>query len=227
MTRRAYDEALKKVHLKLLRMGLLLEKQYDDMIYSMERLDAEIAKRVIANDKAINEMDDIIENECIIYISRLQPVATDLRILTSTMEMITDLERMGDNCSDVANYILAITARNDKAINDGIIKMATIVREMFRDTIETYIERDSKRAIEIIERDDEVDRLFYGMVEELKAEMKENSALVDSNVDLIFIVKYFEKMADHLVNICNWVRYINSGVLSKHDSLDDSFDDVE
>ena len=216
MTRTRFDQSLAQMHRELLQMGALIEEQIQDMITALENQDKELAATIIKRDDEIDALEDHLEKECIALIAKEQPLARDLRTIASVLKIITDLERIADHCSDIAQYTIKLA---DEPYMKPIVHlphMAEQIKTMVSHTIHAYITKDVVLAQSVIAFDDEVDRAFDEIVAELGEKMKANSNHVNQGINLIFITKYLERMADHATNVCNWIIYTVTGELDQH-----------
>lgn len=218
MTRTLFDQSLGVMHRELLQMGALIEEQIQDMITALLHQDKELAAVIIKRDDEIDALEDHLEKECISLIATQQPLASDLRTIASVMKIITDLERIADHCSDIAQYTIKLADEPYMKPIVHIPRMAEQIKKMVADTIEAYITRDVGLAKTVIAFDDDIDQAFDEIVAELGEKMKQNSAYVNQGIHFIFIAKYLERMADHATNVCNWIIYTVTGKLDQHNN---------
>lgn len=218
MTRTLFDQSLGLMHRELLQMGALIEEQIQDMITALLHQDKELAAVIIKRDDEIDALEDHLEKECISLIATQQPLASDLRTIASVMKIITDLERIADHCSDIAQYTIKLADEPYMKPIVHIPRMAEQIKKMVADTIEAYITRDVELAKTVIAFDDDIDEAFDEIVAELGEKMKQNSAYVNQGIHFIFIAKYLERMADHATNVCNWIIYTVTGKLDQHNN---------
>lgn len=218
MTRTLFDQSLGLMHRELLQMGALIEEQIQDMITALLHQDKELAAVIIKRDDEIDALEDHLEKECISLIATQQPLASDLRTIASVMKIITDLERIADHCSDIAQYTIKLADEPYMKPIVHIPRMAEQIKKMVADTIEAYITRDVELAKTVIAFDDDIDEAFDEIVAELGEKMKQNSTYVNQGIHFIFIAKYLERMADHATNVCNWIIYTVTGKLDQHNN---------
>lgn len=216
MTRTRFDQSLAQMHRELLQMGALIEEQIQDMITALQNQDKELAARIIKRDDEVDALEEHLEKECIALIAKEQPLARDLRTIASVLKIITDLERIADHCSDIAQYTIKLADEPYMKPIVHIPQMAEEIRAMVSDTIHAYITKDVAMARSVIAFDDVIDRAFDEIVVELGGKMKENSNHVNQGINLIFITKYLERMADHASNVCHWIIYHVTGELDQH-----------
>jgi len=211
-TRQVYLEELTKLKSDVIRMGSMLENSLDRVIEALNNQDTKLAKKIMADDDKIDDMERAIEEECIDLIARQQPVATDLREITSVMRIISDLERIADHCADISEYIIR-AAKEKMPMPKQIGEMVEAVSKMIRMTIDAYINADAEAALKIIKKDDKVDELFEEIREDLFKSMKRHPDRIRAYGDYLMIIKYLERMADHCSNIAGWINFVVTGKL--------------
>lgn len=206
-----FEKELMKLHKDIVKMGAFIEESIDDMIKALLTMDRDIARHVVKNDDLIDEMEKKIERECLIIIARQQPIATDLRDITSILKIVTDLERIADHCEDICSFIVASDKIPDYPMVEEIPDMIQGVKKMVSDTIDAYIKKDYKLAKDIIERDDIIDDQFERIVETIIESMEQDSSTCRAATYYLYIAKYLERMADHATNIAEWIVYYITG----------------
>ena len=213
------EEKLKILNEKLSKQAYSVTEAIENSIKSLTGRDSELAKKVIDGDKNINLMENEIDELCIDYIALYQPKASDLRFITTAMKINTDLERMGDLAVDIAERAIELNQEPIIKPYVDIPRMCQIVKEMVRDSIRAFIEKNSKLAKEIILKDDEVDDLNVQIYNELLIFMVQDPKLIPRATKITFISKYLERIADHSTNICEDVYYFVEGKVLKHQEL--------
>lgn len=210
------EKDLRSIHNQLIKMGTLIEEAIGKTMTALKSQDRELANEVIGEDDQIDSLEKEIEKKCIEMIALQQPMATDLREILSILKMITDLERIGDHCSDISMYTIKLA--NEKYVKPlvHIPEMAENVSRMVKMTIDSYIHRDATTAQLVCDTDDLIDNYFESIIKELEDIMKENGEKISQCLSFIFIVKYLERMADHATNACEWIIY---NITGKHESL--------
>lgn len=216
MTRNIYEIALENLHNDLIRMGTLVEESIDLSIQALTKHDVVLAQAVIDNDDNINDLEQYIEKQCTNLIARQQPIAKDLRNITATLKIITDLERIADHSSDISS--LSIDLANSKYIKPliDIPKMSKMTRKMVDMAINSFINNDIDLAKKVCACDDYIDDLFEKIKNDLVYFIKKDENAINQSIDFLFIAKYLERMADHATNIGEWVVYVETG---KHEHL--------
>ena len=216
VTRHSFDQGLDDLHQDLIKMGSLVEESIDNTILALKKQDIELANQVFRNDDVIDELEKKIEKKCMNLIARQQPLAKDLRTISTALKIITDMERIADHSADIAE--LTIRMAHIKYIKPliDIPRMAEMAKHMVNKSIDAYVRQDVGLAQEVCASDDDVDDLFNKIILELVNIMKNDPQTVEQAIDLMFIAKYLERMADHATNIGEWVVF---NVTGEHDHL--------
>lgn len=209
--RNSFERQLQELNTELVGMGSLIEQAIEMAISAYVRQDVEKAKEAINFDDEINEKEKKIENLCLKLLLQQQPVAKDLRLISSALKMITDMERIGDHASDISEITIELAKEEEVNKMPQLEKMAKETTYMVIKSVEAFVNRDLELAREVIQYDDKVDRLFS----ELKAEIikRINASTEDGEqaTDLLMIGKYFERIGDHATNIAEWVIFAITG----------------
>lgn len=217
--RSVFDEQLEEMNQELTKLGMMCEYAIRKACVSLLQHDLMMAKEVPDLVEQINEEDRKIENLCLRLLLRQQPVATDLRRISSALKMITDMRRIGVQAADIAEIVTMDTIRE---VNDniGIRKMAENVMGMVSKSIDAFVHQDANMARQVIATDDKVDACFDHVREELIRDIQHMSDKVPSDqlkaygtsiLDLLMIAKYLERIADHAVRIAGWVTFSITG----------------
>jgi phosphate transport system protein len=209
--RQSYDQELEGLRAELLRMGELVSKAIEDAVQSLAKQDEELAKRVIAGDDAIDQLEMDIEDKCMVLIARQQPMARDLRIIGTGLKITTDLERMGDHAFDIAKVTLRLAHQPLIKPLVDIPRMARMAQQMLSDSLEAYMKLDIALAERVCVADNEVDNLNQQVFRELLTYMMEDQRTISQATQLIFVGRYLERIADHATNIAEWVIYLVTG----------------
>ena len=209
--RQNFDQLLKELHLDVVKMASLTEESIKQTIEALNTKDKDMAFNIIENDHAINKMEDKIANKCIELIATQQPTARDLRNITAVLKMITDIERIADHSVDISELMLETLDERYVKPPFYITSMASVACKMVKDVIDAYINRDGKLAEKVCEKDAIVDEYFDKVINDLQNLMYEQKETIKQSTVLMFIAKYFEKIADHATNIGEWVIYQITG----------------
>jgi len=211
MTRFSFDKALKELDFSLIKMGTYVEESIEKAIKSLTDKNTDLAVTIIDDDDIIDDMEQNIEKMCVTLIARQQPIAKDLRLITSVLKIITDLERIADHSADIAELTLNFKDKQFIKPLIDIPKMAEMARMMTDKAIDSFIKKDYELAKEVCASDDYVDELFEKVKLELADFVKSRPDDIDQIIDLLMIIKYIERMADHATNIGEWVAYSITG----------------
>ena len=212
--RSTFDMELEQLNLELIQMGGMIEDAIAKAIAALEAPDKNIANEIIANDHIIDEIERQIEARCLRLLMRQQPVARDLRAISTALKMITDMERIGDHASDIAELTIRLDSKKPLSMAKHIPEMARIASLMVHNCVKSFIDSNLEQAQLTIDQDDEVDNLFNVVRDEL---IKTLSGEIDGEkanqaIDLMMIAKYLERIGDHAVNICEWVVFYSTGL---------------
>lgn len=211
MGRANFENELKQLHNGIIEMGSLVETAIDDSIKAFKNNDLELCKTIIENDKNVDEMEKKIESKCLWLIAREQPIASDLRKITTALKIITDMERIGDHAVDIAELTMRIADKNTFADSSHIPQMAAAAIEMVRNAVTAYVNYDLGLAHATESKDDEIDEYFNLIKKELVKVFNTQPQNMDNAIDFLLIAKYLERIADHAVNICEWVHFSQTG----------------
>ena len=208
--RSRYDEELKNLHGALIDMGAMIESAISGAITALENRDIQKAKDIIAYDEEIDAQERLIEEMCMKLLLRQQPVARDLRMISTALKLITDMERIGDHAADISE--LAMMLRDLPQMNSASLReMAVQTSTMLISSVEAYVEQDEEKARAVIRQDDVVDDLFVTVKKEMIEAIRQNSDFSEAAADLLMAAKYFERIGDHATNIAEWTVYAFTG----------------
>lgn len=211
-----FDEELRALIEKVLKLGSMVEQAIGDSIESLVERDSAIAMHTIDNDHAVNSIDVEIDEECIRLIALRQPRARDLRLITTAMKITTDLERIGDLAVDISERALELNEEPQLKPYIDIPRMAEIAQKMVKDALDAFVKRDSVLARDVLTRDDLVDHLNYQVFNELLLFMIQDPKNISRAVKITYISKYLERIADHATNIAEMVVYLVEGKIIRH-----------
>ncbi|MHB8883338.1 MAG: phosphate signaling complex protein PhoU [Thermodesulfovibrionales bacterium] len=214
-----FDEELQHVKEKLLRMGSLVEDSIKHSVQALVERDNDLARKIIDRDRMVNTLDVEIDEESIRLIALKQPMAGDLRFITTAMKITSDLERMGDLAVNIAERALELNEEPILKPYIDIPKMREIAQGMTRDALDAFVRKDKKLAMEVIMRDDAVDDLKHDVLEELAFLMAQNPSTVSRAMKISFVAQYLERIADHATNIAEMVIYLVEGKIIRHMAL--------
>ena len=207
-----FDKKLKKLDEDLTRMGELCEIAIAEATKALIEGNTDQARAVIEADEEIDQMEKDIERLCLRLLLQQQPVAKDLRKISSALKMITDMERIGDQTSNIAEIVL--TFKNEDTVDiKGIGTMAEATSRMVRHSIKAYVDNDLEMARYVMEEDDKIDK-FFEKVRSNVADYIQNNNVENAEwiFDIIMVAKYLERIGDHATNIAEWVEFSITGV---------------
>lgn len=203
-----FEEKLNRLDDLLIEMGKLVTGSIENAVRALEEKNVELAKEVYESDAEINKMEDEIESLALTILLTEKPVASDFRFVTTTMKMINDLERIGDQAADISYLILKLNNRSYEPSDLGSIKgMAAITVKMLEDTLTAYLSGDLDLTEQVLTRDDQVDEYFHKVREEVIKDIKEERFATKNSLDIFLIAKYLERIGDHAENIAEEVYY--------------------
>ena len=209
--RNRFDRQLSTLNDELIEMGSMIEKSIETAIKALVNQDVDLARHAIEADEEIDRQERIIEDLCLKLLLQQQPVAKDLRLISSALKMITDMERIGDHASDISEITIALADQPYIKKLEHIQKMAKETMIMLVGSIEAFVDKDLEKANEVIKRDDVVDDLFDKVKKELIQMIHENADKGEQAADLLMVAKYMERIGDHATNISEWVIFSITG----------------
>ncbi|MDY0338780.1 MAG: phosphate signaling complex protein PhoU [Acholeplasmataceae bacterium] len=180
-------------------------------LYAFKNNDQNLAREVMAKDVEVDRYEEEIAKKALQIIWREQPLASDLRLVTGILKLITDIERIGDHASDIAEMTLHLDDQRNKRLLPITSKMAEIVEQMVLSSIQGLVNVDQVIANQVIETDDLVDDLFNQLILKMTLELKEDKVDPNEAIYVLMVAKYFERIGDHAVNIAEWIIFMVSG----------------
>ncbi|HAQ40001.1 MAG TPA: phosphate transport system regulatory protein PhoU [Clostridiales bacterium] len=209
--RNRFDAELENLNLELIKMGSLIETAIETSARALINRDLELIKKVNELEIEIDDMEKTIESHCLKLLLQQQPVASDLRVISTALKMITDMERIGDNASDIAE--IAEFMVDQEFIKDliHIPQMADATISMVKRRVDAFVNKDKELALKVCRDDDIVDDLFRVIKGELIEKIREKAENGAQAIDLLMIAKYLERIGDHAENIAEWVIFSITG----------------
>ena len=208
--RNKFDQQLEQLHLELIKMGALCEEAISASVKALLDGDQSMAEKSIAREKDIDQKERDIESLCMKLLLQQQPVARDLRSISSALRMISDMERIGDQAADIAElskFLKGCTLTGRVHLKD----MAVAAVQMVTDSVDSFVKKDLHMAQGVIQYDDVVDQYFCAVKDELTEMIRQSGGSAEQAVDLLMVAKYLERIGDHAVNIAEWVIYSITG----------------
>ncbi len=211
MVRQTFHHELTDLEQELIRMGALVEDQLRRAVRSLTEHDVILAHQVIRDDDRVDAMEMDIERRCLTLLALQQPLASDLRVVSTVLKIITDLERMADHASDIAKVTVRLNQEPLIKPLVDIPEMARLTSSMVRLALNAYIHRSIEEALTMIRLDDDVDHLYARVFRELLEIMRGQPEAVAQGTYLLFVANYIERVADHATNLGEWVIYMVTG----------------
>jgi phosphate transport system protein len=216
MTETHLQIELQELKEKLLTMAALVEGAIRDAVQSLVKRDSELAKKTFEGEDRINAMELAIDDMCLKLLALMQPMAADLRFITSAMKITTDLERMGDQAVNIAERAISLNQEPQIKPYIDIPRMAEIAQSMVKDVLDAFVNRDSKLARSVCERDDLVDGLNDQVFRELLTYMNSDPQTITRSIHLMIVCRCLERIGDHATNIAEDVIFMLDARVIKH-----------
>ena len=220
---KSYDDEQRALLDELIRMGLMAVSQLEAALEVIERRDASAAERVVANDEAIDALEQQVNHD-VVHLIRRGPMATDLRIILAALRVASDIERIGDYAANIAKRSLVLNLAPPLPHTRGLGTLGRMAAQQVRDVLEAYRLRDGEAALRVRARDAELDTLYTGLFRELLTYMMEDARAITPCTHLLFMAKNLERIGDHATNIAENVWFLVHGeeLLPQRDKRDDS-----
>ena len=209
--RSRFDEQLTGLNNNLIEMGALIEHAIGSATKALQERDVAAAKKIMADDGIIDEKEKEIESLCLKLLLHQQPVARDLRQISTALKMITDMERIGDQAADISELCVYLNGQEFIKRLEHIPQMAEATIKMVTDSIDAFVNKDLKLAQSVIGYDDVVDALYVSIKQDLIGLIHEDADAGEQAFDLLQIAKYYERIGDHAENIAEWVIFSITG----------------
>lgn len=209
--RNRFDKELQTLNNELIEMGSMIETAIEGAARALIKKDVLLAREVIVMDADINEKEREIERHCLKLLLQQQPVATDLRLISTALKMITDMERIGDQAADISEIVTRAAKEEYFREFPNISKMAEATIKMVKNSVDAFVNKDIELANSVIQDDDVVDNLFAIVKQALIESIRQHEDTGELTIDFLMIAKYFERIGDHAVNIAQWVVFSITG----------------
>ena len=221
MVRSRFMAQMEQLNTELIVMGTLCENALEKVANALDNPTDEVSRDIIILSKKTEEKERELENICINLLLKQQPVASDLRQISSALKIVTDMRRIGEVAGNIAEILSQDTIRMD--YDTSILKqMASVTKKMVSNTLDAFVKNDIRTAQQVERDDDQVDELFAQAKCELIQIIRNSQDSGEQAIDYLMIAKYFEKVGDHAVNISQWVLFMITGTLEEdkvHDIL--------
>jgi len=212
----AFEQELNEVREKLITMGGVVESMITDAVRSLVERNDQLADSVISRDHTVNGHEVAIDEKCLEILARRQPAARDLRFITLALKIVTDLERIGDQCTNFAKRVKELNQEPPLKPYIDIPRMARLASEMVTESLDAFVRSDDLRAITVCEKDQAVDDLLQQVQRELFSFMIEDPRTISRALKLLYVSKSIERMADHATNIAEMVVFMVKGKDIRH-----------
>lgn len=221
-TDREYDNELQRLRERILRMAGRVEQMIADSVRALVEQDVQLARQTILADRLVDRAEMETDELCLVILAKRQPVASDLRFITLSLKMVTDLERIGDLAVNICER--AIDLGNEPPLKPwvDVPRMASIVQAMVRDAIDAFVAGDAERAQSVVDRDPALDELYGRVFRELLAAMLDDGSKVERGIHAQSVAKWLERMGDHATNLAEQVVFMVKGKDIRHLAKDQS-----
>ena len=213
--RERFDYELNEISDNLIRMGAAATNAIDNALTALKSGDRDLARAVIEGDREIGELERAIEQKCLRLLLRQQPVASDLRKISTAIKMITDIERIGDAAADIAEISIHLKPDVLPDILEDALNMGKVARDMTAGAIRAYVDEDLVLSGKVMAMDDLVDKAFLDIRGKIGDRMQKQPEQMDAAMDYLLIIKYLERIGDHAENVCEWIEFNQTGVHKK------------
>lgn len=213
--RPTFDRELSKVRDNLLRMGSLVDVAIERSVESLKNRDAAMAQQIIQDDAVINDLRFTIEEECLTLIATQQPAASDLRMVVAAMNIVNDMERMGDHATGIAKTVIRMSDQPLLKPLIDIPRMANAARDMLKRSLDAFIARDAESARAVAAQDDDIDHLYKAIFDELLAIMAQDPNTIPRGTYLLWCAHNLERIGDRVTNIAERVIFMTTGTMKE------------
>ncbi|MFI3214162.1 MAG: phosphate signaling complex protein PhoU [Eubacteriales bacterium] len=208
-----FDQELTELHKDVEEMSHIVECEYDKLFEALKVKDRVALERIEKNDRNVNDMQHKIEAQCLNLITRQQPIARDLRMVSAALKVVTDIERIGDNIADMAELFIRLDMIEVTEYSIHIQGMVEVTKELLHKAVNVFVNRDMQEAEQVIKDDDVVDALFNKTKEDIIQHLKLEKGDEDACIDILMVAKYLERIADHATNIAEWEIFQETGTV--------------
>uniref|UniRef100_A0A7C3RL11 Phosphate-specific transport system accessory protein PhoU n=1 Tax=Dictyoglomus thermophilum TaxID=14 RepID=A0A7C3RL11_DICTH len=215
MLRQNFLEELKKLENSLVEMGSTVKDMLEKSKKAIIDKDEALAKQVIDMDDIVDKYNWSIENNCLKLLALQQPMAHDLRVIAAAMKIISDIERMGDYCVDIAKFTIELIKLPLLPLNKNLTNMFELVEKMLCDSLDAFINRDINFILSVVDQDDAIDRTYYRIYDEVIEEIEHAPETAPQQVKYLMIARFLERIADHITNIAERIYYMETGELKE------------
>ncbi|MCI6715821.1 MAG: phosphate signaling complex protein PhoU [Lachnospiraceae bacterium] len=212
--RTLFEHELGQLRDDLKKMCFQVEAVYDRLFSAMAVKDGETIFNILEQDRVVKDMEKSIESRCLSLITKQHPIARDLRTVSASLKVVTDIKRVGDIVTDMAELIIRLQMKDVSIYSENLPLMIKETKALLHSAVGAFLRRNQEEAENVIAGDDKVDDLFNKVKDDLVAHLKEGTANADDCIDILMIAKYLEKIADHAVNVGEWEIFQETGNMS-------------
>ncbi|WP_394229454.1 phosphate signaling complex protein PhoU [Shewanella colwelliana] len=216
-----FNAELDDIRNRVLAMGGLVERQLEQSLDALGKLDADLAQKVIDGDHTVNGMEVVIDEECTRIIAKRQPAASDLRLIIAISKTIADLERIGDACVKIANAALDKRLKNQQPLLVSIENMGRHATRTLHATLDALARMDAEVAMELHKEDAKLDSEYEGIIRQLMTYMMEDPRSIPEVLDVLWAARAVERVGDRCQNICEYIIYYVKGKDVRHTSYEE------
>lgn len=210
-TVKSYDDELAHLTNIIARMGGMAEAQLAAALQSLAQRDSDLAAKVVANDAQIDELEQEVSHFTVRMLALRQPLAVDLRHIVAALKISSEIERIGDYAANVAKRTLVLNQQPVVKPASAVLHMGRIVQEILKEILDSYVQRDVEKAVQVWNRDEEVDDMYTALFRELITYMMEDPRTITACTHLMFMAKNIERMGDHATNIAETLHFLVVG----------------
>ncbi|MBP3477368.1 MAG: phosphate signaling complex protein PhoU [Lachnospiraceae bacterium] len=209
--RTLFEQELSQLRDELKKMCFQVEAVYDRLFTAMEVKDEDTILAILEQDRMVKDMEKNIESRCLSLITKQHPIARDLRTVSASLKVVTDIKRVGDIVTDMAELVLRLQMKDVSVYSGNLPLMVKESKALLHNAVGAFLRRSKEEAENVIAGDDKVDELFNRVKDDLVAHLKEETANADDCIDVLMIAKYLEKIGDHAVNVGEWEIFQETG----------------
>lgn len=213
--RKLFEKELEELRQDVMQMAEWVEDGYDCLFDTLQKKDEETMKKFVRHDRVIGDMQRNIESKCLSLFTRQQPVARDLRTVSAALKIVTDMERIGNHLSDMAELFLRMGMEDLSEYSECFSAMVQETKNSIHQAADSFVNRNMALAEIVIEADDVIDRYFNQVKNNLVELLRSGEKDADGCIDALMTAKYLEKIGDHAVNICQWEIFQETGVIDE------------
>lgn len=214
--RLSFENELKNLKQAILEMSEQVVHAYEMLMKGLEAKETQTLKQVMESDHMVNDMQRAIEARCLTLLTKQTPVARDLRLVSAALKVVTDIERIGDHASDIAELLIHMQMPDLNQYSEHFQDMLEKAVVMIKGSADAFVSGNSEEAKELLMLEDELDHYFCMIREDIILRLKTEEKDVDGFVDALMIAKYLERVGDHAVNVCEWEVFQETGIIEEY-----------